>query len=183
MAPEETTPLPKSRAALEQARRLLDELPARERSVQEYRDHVPYVLERLDHVWRTIDAESRGRRTPEFGEWWAGQTTSTRNAIKWLRNQELKHGVQSTRKRSRFAVQGFMRVHENGRMTWHREDGSEIEPGPQGVEVSAKETESLWDFAVPGLEDQPVQDLLETVYTNLADRVLPTAERLLREAE
>ena len=182
MVPEEIPLLPKSRAALEQARRVLDQLPTKERSVQDYRDHIRYVLDRLDNVWRTIDAESKGRRTPEFGEWWAAQTTETRSAIKWLRTAEVKEGAVSTRKRSRLAVEGFMRVHEDGSMTFHREDGSEIEAGPQGIGVTAKETESLWDFAVPGLEERRVQDVLETVYSN-PDRVLTKAERLLREAE
>jgi hypothetical protein len=33
------------------------------------------------------------------------------------------------------------------------------------------------------LEDRPVHDVLEDVYTTLAKRVLPTAERLRRGAE
>jgi hypothetical protein len=183
VASEETTPLAASRAALDQARRLLDQLPDKERSVEEYRDVIPYVLDRLDNVWRTIDAESRGRRTPQFETWWAAQQTRTRDAIKVLRNAELKRGVQLTRKRSRFKFSGFMRIHEDGTITFHNEDGSEFESGLEGVDVTMTETESRWDFNVPGLEDRPVQEVLETAYTTLAERVLPTAERLLCAAE
>ena len=50
MAPQETSPLPRSRAALEQARRVLDQLYASEESVRDYRDKMPYVLDRLDNV-------------------------------------------------------------------------------------------------------------------------------------
>jgi hypothetical protein len=183
MAPEETTPLPRSRAALAQARRLLDQLPDKESSVEEYRDLIPYALDRLDNVWRTIDAESRGRRTQQFGTWWAEQHTSTRDAIKRLRNAELKHGVQMTRKRSRFTFSGFMRIHDDGTITFHNQDGSEFESGLEGVDVAMTETESRWDFEVPGLEDRPVQEVLEAVYTTLAEHLLPTAERVLRQTD
>jgi hypothetical protein len=183
VVPEETTPLPESREALEQARRILDQLPDKEGSIEQYRDLVPYALDRLDNVWRTIKDESKGRRTHCFGTWWAEEHTRTRDAVKALRNAELKRGMKSTRKRSRFAIPGFVQVHEDGTITVHREDGSEIESGPEGVRVTATEIESRWDFNVPGLEDRPVQEVLETVYTVLAERVLPTAERLLRETE
>jgi hypothetical protein len=119
--------------------------------------------------------------TPEFGEWWAAQHTRTRDAIRKLRNAELKRGVQLTRRKSRFRFPGFIRVHEDGTVTVHREDGSEIESGPRGVEVAATETESRWDFHVQGLEERPVQEVLDTVYKTLDAHVLPTAERLLRE--
>jgi hypothetical protein len=183
VAAEDTTPLPKSRAALARARRILNQLPDKEGSVEEYRDLIPYALELLDNVWRTIDAESRGRRTEQFGRWWADQNTSTRDAIKRLRNYELKRNVQLTRKRSRFKSPGFVQIHEDRTITFHNEDGSEFDSGLEGVDIIATETESRWDFEVPGLEDRPVQEVLETVHTTLAERVLPTAERLLGETE
>jgi hypothetical protein len=37
-----------------------------------------------------------------------------------------------------------------------------------------------WEYTAPGLEGRSVQEVLETVYTVLADQVLPEAERLLR---
>ena len=65
MAPQETSPLPRSRAALEQARRVLDQLYASEESVRDYRDKMPYVLDRLDNVWRTIRGYGRVPRLRE----------------------------------------------------------------------------------------------------------------------
>ncbi len=49
---------------------------------------------------------------------------------------------------------------------------------PVVLELPQKWT-ATWDFAVPGLADRPVQDVLELVYSQLADSVLPTAEQLL----
>jgi hypothetical protein len=175
VAPEHTTPLPESRAALAQARRLLDQLPDKEDSLEEYRDLIPYALDRLDNVWRTINEESEGQRTQQFAAWWAEQRTRTRDSVKVLRNYELKRNVQLTRKRSRFKFPGTMQIHKDRTITYHHEDGSEVEGIPTFIH-----TESRWDFNVPGLEDRPVQEVLETVYTVLAERVLPTAERLLK---
>jgi hypothetical protein len=177
-----TGPLPRSRAALAQARRVLDQLPAKEISVEAYRDHVPWVLDRLDNVWRTIDSESRGVRTDRFGRWWAGQRTENREAIKVLRNAEVKQGEQSTRRMMIGRSPTRLQVHEDGSITCLPEDGSEISvvPGQPIILEPPVEWKTTWDFAVPGLEDRPVQDVLEKVYSDLSDSVLPTAERLLR---
>jgi hypothetical protein len=92
----EDGPLPEACRALAQARRVLDELVAKQDMPQAYRDHLPYVLDRLDNVWRTIDAESRGARTSAFGTWWADQRENTdRRAIKELRNGELKRTLRA----------------------------------------------------------------------------------------
>lgn len=179
MSVESSTPLPRSRQALEQARRVLDELPEKEASVEKYRDLVPWALDRLDNVWRTIDDESRGQRTPEFGAWWAAQRTGTRDAVKRLRNAEVKRGEISTRRRSTFTFPGTMTIYEDRSITFHDADGAELPAGPEGVHIEANETKRLWDFALPGLEDRPVQDVLETIYAVLADLVLPKAESLL----
>ena len=152
-------------------------LPAKEGSVQEYRDFIPYVLDRLDNVWRTIDAESKGRRTSAFVSWWGEQYTPSRRMLKALRNAELKNGMQSTRKRSRLQGLGHVRVHEDGRVTFHGEDGSEVR------HITAVEVESKWDFDVPGLQDWPVQEVLEEVISRLDAEIIPTAERLLRDAD
>ena len=94
--------------------------------------------------------------------------------LKLLRNAELKQGVQRTRKRSRVRGLGNIRIHEDGRVTVHAEDGSEV------GHMTAVEVESKWDFNVSDLEDRPVQEVLEEEITRLREGVLPTAERLLR---
>jgi hypothetical protein len=109
--------LPRSRKALEQARRVLDELPSKAASPTGYRDHVPWALDRLENVWRTINEESRGRRTAEFGTWWAGELSGNRAAINQLRNAEVKRGEQTTRRTMVFKAVNQIRVDEDGRIT------------------------------------------------------------------
>jgi hypothetical protein len=91
---EEPNSLPRSRAALAQARRVLDDLARRELSREGYSDQIPYALDRLDNVWRTIDDESEGQRTHEFGAWWKKQRTRTRDSVKVLRNRAVKSGIR-----------------------------------------------------------------------------------------
>jgi hypothetical protein len=174
-------PLPGSRAALAQARRVLDQLPAKESSVEAYRDYIPWVLDRLDNVWRTINSESEGKRTGRFANWWSGQVTDTREAIRVLRNAEVKRNEQSTRRTRVGMSPTRLQVHEDGTISLHRADGtvSRITPGGPVVLEPPQEWTATWDFAVPGLADQPVEDVLELVYSQLADSVLPTAEQLL----
>jgi len=37
--------------------------------VEEYRDLIPYALDRLDNVGAQSTRKSRGRRTQDFGKW------------------------------------------------------------------------------------------------------------------
>ncbi len=174
--------LPEARRALAQARRVLDELVAKQDTPQSYRDHLPYVLDRLDNVWRTIDAESKGARTPAFGAWWAEQRDNTdRRAIKELRNGELKRNVPSAGHAQVFKMPGTIRVNEDGSVQVLRDDGSPVPVGPDGtLEVQpAVYTTTRWTFSVPGIEGREVQPTLETLYRRLAETTLPTAERLL----
>jgi hypothetical protein len=131
------TTLPCTREALAQARGLLDRLPALEDSVQDYRDQIGWVLDRGDNVWRVIEEESRGQRTHDFGTWWASQLTSARQAIKDLRNAEVKRGEQRTRI-SRANSSDRIRIHEDGRITLIREDGTEVAPGPDACTPSRR---------------------------------------------
>jgi hypothetical protein len=174
--------LPRSRAALDQTRRLLDQLPQHESSPQDFRDSIGWLLDRLDNVWRTIDSESKGRRSHAFGEWWAGQKSGNRHAIKALRNAEVKQGQQTTRGELTFRMPGLIRVNDDGTVTLLDEDGNEVSRAPVGSLVPAAPAvlhSSRWVFAVPNLEDRTVLENLEIVYRRLADEVLPTAERLL----
>jgi hypothetical protein len=86
--------LPRSREALARAGRLLDHLAGHAHDTVALRDHLPYVLDLLAGVTRMIDSESKGRRTPQFGQWWATVDCSTQ-AIQEMRNAELKR-LEST---------------------------------------------------------------------------------------
>jgi hypothetical protein len=76
-------------------------------------------------------------------------------------------------KRSRFRHNGHGRVHADRRVTIHADDGTEV------PEVTAVEVESKFDFHVPGLEDRPVQEVLEELISRLGEETLATAEHLL----
>src|SRR5665648_420646 len=109
--------LPISRKALAQARRVLDALPSKAMSLEAYRDHVPWALDRLLNVWRTIDNESSGRRTHAFGAWWAEQRGGNHDSVRRLRNIEVKENAQTTRGTQLFRASHTIHVHKDGRIT------------------------------------------------------------------
>lgn len=88
--------LSRSRAALARAGRMLDDLSQHSHDSVAFRDRIPYVLDLLAGVTRTIDAESRGSRTPAFGLWWASFDRSAQAAIQEMRNAELKELTSRT---------------------------------------------------------------------------------------
>jgi hypothetical protein len=82
--------LPRSREALARAERMLDELVGYALESVAFRDRIPYVLDLLDGVTRTIHSESRGHRSPEFVAWWSTVDRSAQQSIHEMRNAELK---------------------------------------------------------------------------------------------
>lgn len=185
--PEYNGPLPVARRALEQVRRQLTLLSEMEDAEQKYRDFLPWVLDRLENVWRMIDAESKGRRTHDFGAWWASQKTGNRQAVNVLRNAELKRNERTTMVR-RVYNSGFqVRVSQDGSVSIVSPDGTELPRDQEGnlpainidISESVKPEIVEWSFNVPGLEGRSVQEVLETVYRGLETEVLPTAETKL----
>jgi hypothetical protein len=88
--------LPKSKEALARAQRMLDDLVGYVLDSVAFRDRIPCVLDLLAGVTRTINSESSGDRTPEFGKWWAGVDRSAQQAIQEMRTAELKELVSLT---------------------------------------------------------------------------------------
>jgi hypothetical protein len=56
----------------------------------------PHVLDLLAGVTRTINAESSGHRTPEFGAWWVTVDRSAQQVMQEMPNAELKELVTRT---------------------------------------------------------------------------------------
>jgi hypothetical protein len=56
--------------ALAWAQRMLHDLAGHGADSVDFRDRIPYVLDLLAGVTRTLDAESRGDRTARFSAWW-----------------------------------------------------------------------------------------------------------------
>jgi hypothetical protein len=69
---------------------MLDNLERQSHDTTDFRDRLPYVLDLLAGVTRTIDTESRGQRTPAFAAWWRGVDRSVQQTIQEMRNAELK---------------------------------------------------------------------------------------------
>ena len=53
-------------------------------------DRLPYVLDLLAGVTRTIDRESKGQRTDAFAAWWSSVDRSLGKSLTDIRNSELK---------------------------------------------------------------------------------------------
>jgi hypothetical protein len=69
---------------------MLDDLVRHAHDTVALRDRIPYVLDLMDGVTRTINAESKGCRTPEFVTWWATVDRSAQQVIHEMRVAELK---------------------------------------------------------------------------------------------
>lgn len=182
--------LPNTRKVLAQARRQLDELKRRENTVDstEYLDLIPYVLDRLLHVWQTLDDETKGNRTDAFATWWKTQLGGNRDSIRRLRNLEMKQNVRLSKSSRIYKFPNQLEVLEDGTKKAIRPDGSitprlpdgNLDLGPVTLNHDAPHS-SRWEFAVSGLEGREVQEVLELVYMRLEEEVLPTAERTMAE--
>ena len=75
---------------------MLDDLARHSHDTTDFRDRLPYVLDLLAGVTRTIDTESRGHRKQAFAAWWGGVDRSAQQTIQEMRNAELKELVSRT---------------------------------------------------------------------------------------
>jgi hypothetical protein len=182
--PTDNGPLPQSQKALERARRLLDHLATLNDDNRAYRDQLPFALDGLLHVWRTINKETQGRRSQAFGNWWKTQLEGNHDSIRRLRNIEMKDG--STVRQSRlYRGKNEFRVNADGSHDAVRADGT-IAPRLPGGGLDAGEMvfhSASWEFVVPGLEGRTVDEILELVYKRLTEEVLPTAESYFAPVE
>jgi hypothetical protein len=69
---------------------MLQDLKQHESSPIDFLDRLPYVLDLLAGVTRTIDKESKGSRTASFSAWWPALAIKLREEITRLRDAELK---------------------------------------------------------------------------------------------
>lgn len=175
--------LPRTRKALAQARRQLNDLQSRRDDIVGFRDLLPYVLDRLLNVWRSIETESRGRRTPAFGTWWKGQLAGNREWVASLRNIELKDNHETSKADTYYRGTNAIQVFEDGHREAIRPDGSIAPRLPDGgLDAGDMVRHSIrWEFVVPGLEGREAEEILELVFCRLDSEILPHAEKLIRE--
>jgi hypothetical protein len=151
--------LPKSRAALARARRVLQEV-TRLLDTTWLEDQIPYLLELAAGVTRMINEETKGRRTPAFGAWWARVDRSAQREIQEMRNAELKELVSRT--------QADMRTFTNVRAADYR--NAPVNDGDTVVIFT-------WVFVGGQFHGQDVRRTLEN-YLDRAEQLIEEAERL-----
>jgi hypothetical protein len=126
-----------------------------------FRDRIPYVLDLLAGVTRSIDDESKGRRTPEFGMWWTQVDQTARQSIQEMRNAELKQMVSRT-------VQHYDTV-----MNAQAADYPNLV-----VNNGDTVTTVVWTFNEGELHGRPVLDTLQDYLRHVGDLVVEAERRL-----
>jgi hypothetical protein len=160
--------LDRAREALDRAGRLLNELPATEGDITNFRDAVPYVLAQLDLVTSLIDEESRGHRTSVFSSWWTG-THPLKEALHELRNAEFKKQEQRTGLNALVQPETVRAVVRDGKL-------HNVPSDPNSQQSRGR---MYWTFTSGGFAGQEVVSTLRRYYDHLANNVIPEAERLL----
>jgi hypothetical protein len=181
--------LARSRDALRQATQAVEGLRAVKDDSEQFRDRFPFVLAAVQRVGSIIDAETKGHRTPEFGEFWKQtQDDPLFRFMREVRNAEFKRGEsrqaahhQVTLTDVGFAYDSFQ-VTQGGRVI--AEAGTD--PSPPWIQPSAKSPSAHtinWYFSGGGLYDgQEVLSLVNRYLNWLRGDILPTAERLTMDA-
>ncbi|MFI6073895.1 hypothetical protein ACIA5C_20205 [Actinoplanes sp. NPDC051343] len=93
--------LTRTRTGLARTQRMLQDLARHGADSVGFRDRIPYVLDLMAGVTRTIDAESHGHRTAAFSAWWTNLDRAEQRAITDIRNAELKELDTRTSMRQR----------------------------------------------------------------------------------
>jgi hypothetical protein len=75
-----------------------------------FEDRLPYVLDLLAGITRSIDEETRGHRSTQFASWWTTTDRSMQQAITELRHAELKRVESRTKKRTRIEISGPLKT-------------------------------------------------------------------------
>jgi hypothetical protein len=184
--------LDRSRTALRQATQAVEELRAAKGNPDLFRDRFVAAMGMVLRVGSIIDEETKGRRTPAFGNWW--QQTQSDPLLVFMqdvRNAEFKRG-EARQAAHHYVTLGTavevdsalsITVIQGGKVVRQGGDVPREEPAPR-IEPSAAPSSSYsveWFFRGGGQYDG--HEVLSTVGRYLTwrrDDVLPTAERLTR---
>jgi hypothetical protein len=137
---------------------MLDDLQGHTLSSIAFHDRIPYVLDLLAGVTRTIDDESRGHRTAQFSSWWMEVDRSIQKSIQDMRNAELKKLIPLTTPRLESLTNVSVADYP----------GTSVNDGDTLVKIN-------WLFKGGTFHGQPVIDTLREYLQHLGE--------LLREAE
>lgn len=178
--------LPRSREALSRLEEGLERLSAAQSEPNDFRFILPLVLDHAVAVTRTIDKESKGRRTHGFGAWWKEVDQEERLAIQELRNAELKEQERRSGRHIGISltdtvifddsVSGVV-LGPDGELhavTGTPQQHTYVPPRTEGVETTTE-----WVFRGGAFDGQAVIPTLQRRLGRLRDEILPKAEELL----
>lgn len=157
---------------------MLDDLNQHAKDEVAFQDRLPYVLDLLLGVTRSINEESRGHRTSQFSNWWRAADRSVRDAIQDLRNAELKRVESRAKQKIVVEMRGYggRPARSSALVEGVRMEDVSLTASQVSIEVSTE-----WRFTGGDLNDRPVLPTLVR-YWNDVGAVLAQAEQLLDAA-
>jgi hypothetical protein len=181
--------LERSRAALRQATQAVEELRAAKDDSELFRDRFPLLMAAVQRVGSIIDHETKGHRTPQFGDWWKRtQSEPLFVFMREVRNAEFKRGEprQAAHHQVTLTDVAFVQdslsyqVIRDGKVIQEGR-GQPSEPAPMPSAVPPVPHTIDWYFSGGGRYDgQEIFAVVDRYIAWLRDEVLPTAERLTR---
>ncbi len=165
-----TPHLPKATLGLQRARRMFDDLKKYEYDRTGFLDRLPYVLDLLWGVTRTINKESKGKRTIAFSTWWTTLSVQLQAEIERLRHAELKALESQTGRLIDVVIYDASGVSDSV----GRYEGRPVNPDDTAVTIT-------WVFSGGPLDQQPLLPVLEQYLNNLGS-ILADAESRLAQA-
>ncbi|WP_433498130.1 hypothetical protein ACQP1K_24995 [Sphaerimonospora sp. CA-214678] len=154
--------------SLARGERMLNDLKIYIQDEVAFRDRLPYVLDLLAGVTRSIADESKGQRSNKFSAWWNGIDRSIQKEITELRHAELKRIESRTEARVNVDLVTPIPQPEPTRMTVEALAANVIH-----IQVSLE-----WRFKGGAFDEKPVIDTLEAYWRTARD-ILAKAEKLL----
>ncbi|GLX09427.1 hypothetical protein [Microbispora sp. NBRC 16548] len=160
--------LPRAHESLARGGRMLDDLKIHTQDEVAFRDRLPYVLDLLAGVTRSIDDESKGQRSNKFSAWWNGIDRSMQKEITELRHSELKRIESRTEVRVNVDLATPTPPSEPIKTTVEELTANAIH-----IHVSLE-----WRFKGGAFDDKQVIDTLQAYWCTARD-ILAKAEELL----
>ena len=179
--------LRRSRDVLRLAIQELEDLKAVQHDPALFADSFVRCIGMIDRVGAVINAETRGHRTQEFGQWW--KQTSQDAMLKFVhevRNGEFKQGELRRETRHELKDYETMTYTESATVEKFDEQGRHVETvhragTPSRRPLTPPPSHEITFLFIAGVYDRwPVLTVLEQHLHWLQGEILPTAERLTR---
>jgi hypothetical protein len=166
--------------ALESAEDQLELLRRMRPGFRDYIGQLPFVLERLENVWRSIQ-DIKGK-SPAFAAWWASlNSDSARVALRQARISELKFDRRvTTESLYMSAGEGGIRF---GPITANGTDAEGVEHtvGIRHIGSAGEAVEVALTFTVGAWAGCEVLPTLENMLQRLKHDIVPTAQEFARQ--